>query len=310
MAQVVDATQCSAFRAHPADTPASHRLRCVSRPYAAAVDNLSDLAARATMFASERNLTLLPAVPERDFGPEVSFDPARTDLDTFLGFAAQLCGGVLYLRADPFDPAQAAELGEQAAGLRRRKGKVGHVQAAFAANGLVHFWEQRTAWYEEFEELRDAQNRGVRDRAYLADDDDLDGRPDAETRAKMAGELAEKLLAMPEFRAAKGGARQRIARLNVPADQDWLIWDGVRAATDKAEAMASEIYAQLGQRLDDLAPDLAAYPAYRSATSAAGRKQATEQFLAEHADGFSPPALIRDELHGRAQKVAKQPGFF
>ena len=35
------------------------------------------------------------------------------------------------------------------------------------------------------------------------------------------------------------------------------------------------------------------------------RKQAAERFLAAWADGFVPPALVRDELYARAQRLAK-----
>ena len=68
---------------------------------------------------------------------------------------------------------------------------------------------------------------------------------------------------------------------------------------------AQELYDQLEDRLDDLAAELLASPAYQRASSPAARKQAAERFLIPHADGFFPPALIRDELYARAQKLAK-----
>jgi hypothetical protein len=53
-------------------------------------------------------------------------------------------------------------------------------------------------------------------------------------------------------------------------------------------------------QLDDLATELLDSPAYQRCSSAAARKQAAGRFLIPHADGFSPPPLIRDELHTRA----------
>jgi hypothetical protein len=68
---------------------------------------------------------------------------------------------------------------------------------------------------------------------------------------------------------------------------------------------AQERYDQLEDRLDDLAAELLASPAYQRVSWSAARKQAAERFLIPHADGFFPPALARDELYARGQKLAK-----
>jgi hypothetical protein len=64
-------------------------------------------------------------------------------------------------------------------------------------------------------------------------------------------------------------------------------------------------YGQLEDRLDDLAAELVASPAWQQASSPAARRQAAGRFLIPHADGFGPPPLIRDELYARAQRIAK-----
>jgi hypothetical protein len=70
--------------------------------------------------------------------------------------------------------------------------------------------------------------------------------------------------------------------------------------------MARERYDQLEEQLGDLAAELLASPAYQQASSAAARKRAAERFLILRADGFSAPEpLYREELHARAQQLAK-----
>ena len=80
------------------------------------------------------------------------------DLPGFLELAGRLGGGVLYLRAVPFDPdaADGDQPEDPPAHLIRHKGQTGQVSVAFAANGVVHFWEHHTAWFAEWEELADA----------------------------------------------------------------------------------------------------------------------------------------------------------
>lgn len=114
------------------------------------------------------------------------------------------------------------------------------------------------------------------------------------------------MLADPQFRAASRGDRQRLARLALPpATDQWAGWDAVREACDRAQQMTEAAYGQLEDRLDDLAAELLASPAWQQASSPAARKQAAGRFLIPRADGFSPPPLIRDELYARAQRLTK-----
>ena len=111
---------------------------------------------------------------------------------------------------------------------------------------------------------------------------------------------------MPEFRGARLGARQRFARLHPPADMDERVkWDVVRAACDRADELTNQRYADIDDQYDDLAAQLLKDPAYLRAGSVGVRKQAAERFLGTWADGFVPPALVRDELYARAQRLAK-----
>ena len=72
---------------------------------------------------------------------------------------------------------------------------------AFAASGIVYFWEHLAAWYLERLELADSELSGPAT--------DEPGQVSGEERARLASELAGTLLDSPQFRAAKAGARQR-----------------------------------------------------------------------------------------------------
>ncbi|HET9970340.1 MAG TPA: hypothetical protein VFQ68_19055 [Streptosporangiaceae bacterium] len=262
-------------------------------------DDLAGLAASVTAFAAAENLVVVPDVPGHNCGPEVCLGPVELDLPGFLALAARLRGGALYLYAPLFDPDSDPDAPDSPpARLTSRKGQTGQVSVAFAANGVMHFWEDCTDWYLEWEGLADAEA----DTAGPGGQ----GRLGEEERARVAGELAETFLADPQFRAASRGDRQRMARMALPPGTDqWAGWDAVRDACDRAQQMAEAAYGQLEHRLDDLAAELVASPAWQQASSAAARRQAAGRFLIPHADGFSPPSLIRDELYARAQRLAR-----
>jgi len=268
------------------------------------VEDLVELARLVTGFAAREHLTIVPAVPEHDCGPEVSLGPAELGLPGFLELAGKLGGGVLYLLAASFDP-DAVDGGQQdepPAHLIARKGQIGQVSVAFAANGLVHFWEHRTAWYLEWEELADGIMTGAG--RYEADGTERLGE---EEQARLAGELADAIVADPEFRAARATDRWNLSGKVIPAGTDSSVgWDARRQACTRASQLARERYEQLEDQIDDLAAELLASPAYQQASSAAARKKAAARFLVPRADGLSAPnSDVPDELHARAQKLAK-----
>jgi hypothetical protein len=99
------------------------------------MEDLAELAAAATGFAAREHLTIVPAVPQHDYGREVCLGPGDMDLPGFLELAGRLGGGVLYLRAAPFDPDTGGGQPEDPpAYLVRHKGQTGQVSVAFAAN--------------------------------------------------------------------------------------------------------------------------------------------------------------------------------
>jgi hypothetical protein len=268
------------------------------------MDDLAKLAALAADYASREHLTIIPAVPESGYGPEVILGPADMELPGFLALARQLGGGVLYLRAVPFDPDSGEDPPADApAHLVRHKGQTGQVTAAFAANGIVHFWEQLAAWYAEWQELTSTPLSG-RDHD---EDQDQGNELSPEERERLASELADTILADPRFRAARRLTDQRrFADLAIPPGTDRRVgWDATDLACTRAQAMTQDQYDQIMPRLDDLTAELLGSDAYQQANSPAGRRHAIEQFLISRADGFWPPTLVRDELYARAQRRAK-----
>jgi hypothetical protein len=143
---------------------------------------------------------------------------------------------------------------------------------------------------------------------------DLDepSRPSQEERERLASEHTETLLADPRFRAARqANVRHRAARLILPPDTDSAIfWDAVREASEQADELAQQQYERINPQLDELARELLASPEYQRASSPPARRRIAEQFLISRADGFSPPAHIREELYAKAQQLAKKPGGF
>ncbi|SQD95043.1 MULTISPECIES: hypothetical protein [unclassified Parafrankia] len=216
------------------------------------MNNLATLAASVTEFAARNTMTLVPAVPERDLGPEVNISPGALDLPGFLALAAMLGGAVLYLKAVAFDPDNDEdEVADPPTHLIKNKGETGRVSVAFAANGLIRFWEQSAPWYLEWQELTGRPS--ARFPAQRDADEDTERLSDEE-RARLSAERVDTLLADPGFRAAKqGGARQRYAKFTIPKDTDkWVGWEATRDAADRAEELAQAQYAQIIPRLDEL----------------------------------------------------------
>jgi hypothetical protein len=271
------------------------------------VDNLAKIAETVREFATSATLTLVPAAPVHDYGPEVCLGPDIIDLPAFLALAQHHGGGLLYLGAAPFDPeANKGSDGESETPpeMTRYKGRVGEVSVAFAANGVVHFWEHQTPWYRQWRDTVQAAGQSWR---RTLDDEDESERLSPEEHDRRVNDLAATLLANPEFRGAKlGGARHRFAELAVPPDTDRAVkWDAIRKASERAEELARTTYAALADRLDELAAQLITTEPWRRASSPGALKQAAEQFLIPLADGFCPPALVRDELYAKAKAQAK-----
>jgi hypothetical protein len=85
-------------------------------------------------------------------------------------------------------------------------------------------------------------------------------------------------------------------------------WDAAERARERAEELSDEAYRTIQGQLGDLAAEFLASPGWQQAASAGARKKAAEQFLTSRADGFFPPAFIRDELYAQTQRLFKSSG--
>ncbi|WP_066948972.1 hypothetical protein [Microtetraspora fusca] len=261
------------------------------------MDKLAELAASVTGYAAKTALMLVPAVPDGALGPEVCLGPDSMGLPGFLAMAHEHGGGLLYLHAAPFDPVDDEhEIAEPPRHLVQRKGQIRRIDVAFAANGIVHLWTHQADWYLEWQSIADEQSS--RSASITNNEDDQFSDEEQE-------QIITTLLANSEFRAAKGSARQRVVRLVVPKLDDWGFWSVIRDACDRADELASQQYKQLTDRLDELADELVANPQYQQISSASARRQFAGEFLITKAEGFSAPAPVRDELHARAQHLAR-----
>ncbi|SCL43855.1 hypothetical protein GA0070606_0046 [Micromonospora citrea] len=267
------------------------------------MDDVSSLRSSATAFAEQHAMTVVPAVPLHDLGPEVQLDAEVIDLPGFLALAQRMGAPALYLEVDPFDP-DPALVADPPRHLLARRGQLHGIEMAFVAGGVVHFWEHTASWYTEWEDLVDASRAAVRDEDV---DDDRPRWLTESERAELAEPAVQALLAMPEFRVEKpGGGRYRFAQQHLPADIDERITHtAVRLACDRADELTRQRYADIDDHYEQLAADLLADSTYQRAGSAAARKQAAERFLTIWAGGWAPPTVAREELYARAQRLAK-----
>ncbi|MFF3870080.1 hypothetical protein [Micromonospora sp. NPDC001898] len=274
------------------------------------MDDVSSLRSAATAFAEQHAMPVVPAVPLHDLGPEVQLDAEVIDLPGFLALAHRMGSPALYLEVDLFDPDMDL-VADPPGHLLARRGQLHGIEMAFVAGGVVHFWEHTACWFTEWENLLvdtraaacgDGEGGGERGH----DEDDRRWLSERES-AELAEPGVLALLAMPRFRAEKpGGGRYRFAQQHLPADLDERVTHtAVRLACDRADELARQRYADIDEHFDQLAADLLADSAYQRAGSAPARKQAAERFLTTWADGWSPPMVAREELHARAQRLAK-----
>ncbi|MFI6134051.1 hypothetical protein [Micromonospora sp. NPDC051141] len=266
------------------------------------MDDVNSLRSTATAFAEQHALVVVPVVPVHHLGPEVRLDGEDIDLPGFLTLAQRMSAPALYVAVDPFDPDDDL-VDDPPRHLLARRGQLQGIEVAFVAGGVVHFWEHTVSWYAEWEALITATYRG------LVNEDD-EGRPrwlSERESEELAEPAVQTLLAMRQFRAEKpGGGRYRFAQQHLPDDLDERVTStAVRLACDRADEAARQRYADIDEHYEQLAADLLVDPAYQRAGSAAARKQAAERFLTAWADGWAPLAVARDELHARAQRLAK-----
>ena len=106
-------------------------------------------------------------------------------------------------------------------------------------------------------------------------------------RTRLAREIAETVLADPEFRAAATPlARNHRAEQLMPEGTDREArWDAAARATELAREQSAAAYNATWDQLDEVAAEFLASPGWQKSASPAGRKKAAEQFLASGGAG-------------------------
>lgn len=75
---------------------------------------------------------------------------------------------------------------------------------------------------------------------------------------------------------------------------DRIHWRAIARATQHATVEEHRHYAEAEQRIPDLARQIAADPAYRSARTAPARKHRVRDFLMAQSEGYTPPGRLVD----------------
>ncbi|MFI6300137.1 hypothetical protein ACIBEJ_51700 [Nonomuraea sp. NPDC050790] len=146
------------------------------------------------------------------------------DLPAFLALAGRRGGGLIYMSAAPFDPTQPHDVDDPPAHLVQHAGKVGSVDVASMAGGLLHLWQQATPWSQEWQQL----NGQGRTRAYLSRGNDDEDEPlSEEAQTQMVTEAVDLLLADPEFQQTKAASARRPITTRFPLSHA----DGLHAPT-------------------------------------------------------------------------------
>jgi hypothetical protein len=279
-----------------------------------ATDELSMLAERVETHAKARGLTVVPATPIGGQGAVVHLQPDSMTAEEFLDLAAATGQRLAYLETSLFDIDDVLELDEGAADSLELEASERHrldelreiaarftgwptsLQVVFASGGVVHHWVADAQWYEQFEAAI---------AAVLPSDDESAPRLSLAEEEALVEELAQELLALPEFRSAGNETgRRRVSRAHLASRAsgsseqlpEMLVYSATRRALDQAMVAEQRHYAGAEQRIPELVRLIAADPAYQAAHSAPARKYRVRDFLAAQADGYPPPTRILDLL--------------
>lgn len=290
---------------------------------------IDDFAAQVKDIVSSRQLAVVPAMPVRnsDSGFVVLLTQEDMSAGAFCDAAVAAGAKIMYVEAEAFDaetdltikPRQdfdgrdVEEDGGLTRTLRREasvyNGRIGKIEVAFAANGVLHCWIATAPWYDRFIERLKEQERSA-NQAFVFTPPA--GQPEFVFRAPTPEQLAEQratverlaqeLAQIPEFRSARTYSQRRqvvdshpeLAAMesDTPSQAGYLVSQAVAQAVRNLTAEADGRYRELETRLRELAVEFAATPAFMSAGSGRARREHAKDFLAERAGGFPPPTRM------------------
>lgn len=255
---------------------------------------------------------MIPAMPlgNPESGFAVFLRQEDMSASEFCDLAVATGTKIFYVETDPFDaerdltvsrsrarPWQSNEEDPGLVSLREEastyNGRIGEIELAFAAGGVLHIWTAKAPWYDHFIDRLKELDPGFNPM--------LERMPEAEERA-VIDRLAQELSEMSEFKSAPTAAqRRRIARAQTEIatlDADTrpgyrsVAYRAIRQAEERVVTEADSRYREIEARLAQLAAECEAAPAFRNAGSARARRERARDFLAKKAGGYPPPARL------------------
>lgn len=203
---------------------------------------------------------------------------------------------------DDDDDEEAIDLSRLPKKLQAFEAHNGELSALFIRwihHGSVYLYVAEASWLSTASDLRDAWlAKGAVDR-----NDNLAAR-----RAR-AEELAEQLERDEAFRRANARTRksvgaQLIARLRKASDDSAVIDFAIGRAATNADTNSRIKYQEISERLADLARDLAATDAWKTAYQAPAKATVTREFLIAQSGGYAPTDALTKELRDAARNLA------
>ncbi|MBG6133893.1 hypothetical protein [Longispora fulva] len=269
-------------------------------------DALSALATAISDQARAVDMLVVPVTPGEDGGFAVELTSEHMTAKDFLALAGAAGARMFYIETTPLDPDDLfdgldedefdEDVWGQLDGFRAeaaaRTDQVSQVELAFVAGSVLHLWSVQADW------VTDLANR-IR---ALVPEIVVESRSRAEVDVEG---LATRLADSAEFRAVRFQARTTaaidlLAELRALEEAEgpraYEVRQVVTRAGEIIEERRTAIYNQLRPTFPDLALLLAKDPDWVNGGVISLRREAVDQFLAQHADGYLPTTLDRDRI--------------
>jgi hypothetical protein len=229
---------------------------------------------------------------------DVALDNASTSIDEAVAVAVASGAPFVSLQADTFSTVKLRELLAPEGGeelptkvqrfitrARTHDGESDALWLRWVAQGLIFQWVATPAWRDELFENLDRELASARRAAETES-----SKNDYAQKARIK-ELAAVLITSKEFRGVAANKRRPVghAVLGASASGEIDPYIAERAISEAGGVMDRNSYeyeVKFGSQTQDLADELRGHHEWRTATTAIRRREVTQLFLAEKADGY------------------------